>query len=278
MLSNRTFKQLLAKYQPVQIAGVFNAYTALAATQVGHKALYLSGATVTSESSGLPSDALKGVTELVELARQITDTTDVPLLVDINSGLNGSDLIHAIRSLQRAGVAAVHINDQEPFNARGGWVSKPIISKRAMLAFITMAVEARSRSDLYIVAHTDAFAQEGLHAAIDRAADYVKAGADAIYVESAASLSDYQNLTDAIGVPVIAKVNALGKNPLFRPVELEAVGVSMIVHPMTGFENATGAMQHAYQALLDSCGALAAHVGMPTVESQPQRWEAQLRG
>ena len=275
VFSHSSFKQLLADATPVQIAGVFNAYTALAATQVGHRALYLSGSTAAFSTLGRRTVALPELVELVGLARQITDTTDLPLLVDINNGWNGTHLIQAIRELEQVGVAAVHIDDHEPYNVLGGSVSKPIVSKKAMIDTIAKAVDTRSRSQLYIIAHTDAFAQEGLHAAIDRAADYVKAGADAIYVESATSLADYQHLTEAIGVPVIAMVDALAKYPLFRPTELEQAGVSMIVHPMNGFEFANGEMQHAYQALLDCCCDHGAHIDMTAVGAMQERRELQ---
>lgn len=275
LFSGPSFKKLLADHTPIQIAGVFSAYTALAATQVGHRALYLSGSTAAFGASGRTSVALPELMEVVEIARQITDASYLPLLVDINNGWNGTHLIQAIRELEQVGVAAVQIDDHEPFNALGGSVSKPIVSKKAMIDIIAKAVDTRSRSQLYIVAHTDAFAQEGLHAAIDRAADYAKAGADAIYIASVASLADYQHMTDAIGVPVIAMVDALGKHPLFRPTELEQAGVSMIVHPMSGYENANGEMQHAYQVLLDCCSDHATQMGMTAFGAMPGRREVQ---
>jgi len=254
MSSISSFRRLLAGRAPVHIAGVFSAYTALAAAQVGHRALYLSGS-LPSRSTHNAVRSVRGMTELIELARQITDTSDTPLLVDLNNGWDGVHVVEAIKAMEQAGVAAVHIGDQAAFNSLGGWVPKPIVNKRVMIDALKAAVDARHNPEFLIMAHTDAFAQEGLHGAIDRVADYVAAGADGIFVESVSSLADYRLLTDAIGVPVIAKANAnaLGKTTMFRSGALTDVGVSMIVHPMSGYEGANGAMQYAYQSLLDSC-------------------------
>ena len=248
----RRFRDALQQQQPLQIVGTVNAYCAMMAEQVGHKAIYLSGGGVANASFGLPDLGMTTMNDVVEDARRITAATDVPLLVDIDTGWGGAlNIARTIREMERAGVAAVHLEDQVAQKRCGHRPNKEIVSKEEMVDRVRAASDARQDPDFFLIARTDAFAQEGLDAAIDRARACVEAGADAIFAEAVNTLEDYQAFTKALDVPILANITEFGQTPLFNRDELAGVGVSMVLYPLSAFRAMNKAAMNVYQHLMD---------------------------
>ena len=248
----RRFRDALQQQQPLQIVGTVNAYCAMMAEQVGHKAIYLSGGGVANASFGLPDLGMTTMNDVVEDARRITAATDVPLLVDIDTGWGGAlNIARTILEMERAGVAAVHLEDQVAQKRCGHRPNKEIVSKEEMVDRVRAASDARQDPDFFLIARTDAFAQEGLDAAIDRARACVEAGADAIFAEAVNTLEDYQAFTKALDVPILANITEFGQTPLFNRDELAGVGVSMVLYPLSAFRAMNKAAMNVYQHLMD---------------------------
>jgi len=248
----RRFRDALQQQHPLQIVGTVNAYCAMMAKQVGHQAIYLSGGGVANASFGLPDLGMTTMNDVVEDARRITAATDVPLLVDIDTGWGGAlNIARTIREMERAGVAAVHLEDQVAQKRCGHRPNKEIVSKEEMVDRIRAASDARQDPDFFLIARTDAFAQEGLEAAIDRAKACVEAGADAIFAEAVNSLEDYKAFTEALDVPILANITEFGQTPLFNRDELAGVGVSMVLYPLSAFRAMNKAALNVYQHLMD---------------------------
>lgn len=248
----RRFRDALQQQQPLQIVGTVNAYCAMMAEQVGHKAIYLSGGGVANASFGLPDLGMTTMNDVVEDARRITAATDVPLLVDIDTGWGGAlNIARTIREMERAGVAAVHLEDQVAQKRCGHRPNKEIVSKEEMVDRVRAASDALQDPDFFLIARTDAFAQEGLDAAIDRARACVEAGADAIFAEAVNTLEDYQAFTKALDVPILANITEFGQTPLFNRDELAGVGVSMVLYPLSAFRAMNKAAMNVYQHLMD---------------------------
>ena len=247
----KRFRDALGE-QPLQIVGTINAYTAIMAEKSGHKAIYLSGGGVANASFGLPDLGMTTMNDVVEDARRITAASNLPLLVDIDTGWGGAlNIGRTVREMERAGVAAVHLEDQVAQKRCGHRPNKEIVSKDEMVDRIRAAADARQDPDFFIVARTDAFAQEGRDAAIDRARACVDAGADAIFAEAVADLDDYQAFVEALDVPVLANITEFGKTPLFNRDELAQVGVGMVLYPLSAFRAMNKAALNVYQHILD---------------------------
>ncbi len=228
----------MASERPLQMLGVINAYYALMAEQVGFHALYLSGAGVANASLGVPDLAITTLEDVLTDARRITAATQLPLLADIDTGWGGAfNITRAIRELSRAGVAAIHIEDQVQAKRCGHRPNKQIVSADEMVDRITAAVDARNRSDpsFVIVARTDAYAREGMAGALARAQRYIAAGADVIFPEALNALDQYRAFAEATGAPVLANLTEFGETPLFSVGELAEVGVAMAIYPASVF-------------------------------------------
>ena len=211
----------VAKRAPVQIPGAVNAYCALLAERAGFEAIYLSGAGVANASFGLPDLGVTTLNDVVEDARRITAATDLPLLVDADTGFGSAfNIARTVRELERAGVAGMHIEDQEQAKRCGHRPNKATVSTGEMCDRLKAAVDARSDREFVIMARTDAFAREGMQASVERAVAYVAAGADMVFAEALYSLDDYRAFTHAIGVPVLANLTEFGLTPLFKVDEL----------------------------------------------------------
>ena len=193
------FRTLLQSEQPLQIVGAINALCAMQAERAGFQALYLSGAGVANASHGLPDLGITSLNDVVEDASRITAASSLPLLVDIDTGW-GTELTirRAIRELERAGVAAVHMEDQVAAKRCGHRPGKELVDSNEMCARIEAAVSSRSDNSFVIMARTDAVAVEGLDAAIQRAQEYLKAGADMIFAEAIESLEDFRCFTEQV--------------------------------------------------------------------------------
>jgi methylisocitrate lyase len=235
---------------PLQVVGTINAYCALLAERAGFRALYLSGAGVANASFGLPDLGITTLNDVCEDARRITAATQLPLLVDADTGWGGAfNIARTVRDLSRAGAAGCHIEDQESAKRCGHRPNKAIVSSGEMIDRIKAAVDARSEDQFVVMARTDAVASEGLQAGIDRAAAYVEAGADMIFAEALPSLEDYRAFTEAIRVPILANITEFGKTPLFTVSELRAVGVRLVLYPLSAFRAMSAAAVRVYETI-----------------------------
>jgi len=244
------FRAALSAETPLQIIGAINAYHALLATQTGYKALYLSGGGVAAGSLGIPDLGISTLEDVLVDVRRITDVTETPLLVDIDTGFGGAfNIARSIKSIIKAGAGAVHIEDQVQAKRCGHRPNKAIVSQAEMVDRIKAAVDAKTDPDFVIMARTDALAVEGLQSAIDRACACVEAGADMIFPEAITELSMYQQFADAVKVPVLANITEFGSTPLFTVDELRSAHVSMVLYPLSAFRAMNQAALNVYQAV-----------------------------
>ncbi|MDP3776049.1 methylisocitrate lyase [Methylotenera sp.] len=244
------FRAALRAETPLQIIGAINAYHALLATQTGYKALYLSGGGVAAGSLGIPDLGISTLEDVLIDVRRITDVTETPLLVDIDTGFGGAfNIARSIKSIIKAGAGAVHIEDQVQAKRCGHRPNKAIVSQAEMVDRIKAAVDAKTDPDFVIMARTDALAVEGLQSAIDRACACVEAGADMIFPEAITELSMYQQFVDAVKVPVLANITEFGSTPLFTVDELRSANVSMVLYPLSAFRAMNQAALNVYQAV-----------------------------
>lgn len=244
------FRAALAAEKPLQIIGAINAYHAMLATQSGFKAIYLSGGGVAAGSLGLPDLGISSLEDVLVDVRRITDAVDTPLLVDIDTGFGGAfNIARTIKSVAKAGAAAVHIEDQVSAKRCGHRPNKAIVSLDEMVDRVKAAVDARTDDDFVVMARTDALAVEGLQSAIDRACACVEAGADMIFPEAMTELSMYKQFVDALKVPVLANITEFGSTPLFTLDELASADVSMVLYPLSAFRAMNQAALNVYQAV-----------------------------
>lgn len=244
------FRQALSQEKPLQIIGAINAYHALLATQTGYKAIYLSGGGVAAGSLGVPDLGISTLEDVLIDVRRITDVTDTPLLVDIDTGFGGAfNIARSIKSVIKAGAAAVHIEDQVQAKRCGHRPNKAVVSQTEMVDRIKAAVDAKTDPDFVIMARTDALAVEGLQSAIDRACACVEAGADAIFPEAMTELGMYKQFAAAVKVPVLANITEFGSTPLFTVAELEKADVSMVLYPLSAFRAMNQAALKVYEVV-----------------------------
>lgn len=244
------FREAVASESPLQIAGAITAYAARMAEATGFKALYISGGGVAANSLGIPDLGISTMEDVLIDARRITDATTLPLLVDIDTGWGGAfNIARTIRSFEKAGVAAVHIEDQVGTKRCGHRPGKEVVSTEEMVDRIKAAVDARRDDSFVIMARTDALAGEGLQSAIDRACAYVEAGADMIFPEAMTELSMYKEFRKAVGVPILANITEFGHTPLFTRDELASVDVDMILYCCGAYRAMNAAALKVYQAI-----------------------------
>jgi methylisocitrate lyase len=244
------FRAAIAAEKPLQIVGAINAYHAILATQTGFKALYLSGGGVAAGSLGLPDLGISTLEDVLIDVRRITDAVDTPLLVDIDTGWGGAfNIARSVKSVMKAGAAAVHIEDQVSAKRCGHRPNKAVVSQAEMVDRIKAAVDARTDPDFVIMARTDALAVEGLQSAIDRACACVEAGADMIFPEAMTELSMYKKFVDAVKVPVLANITEFGSTPLFTVKELATADVSMVLYPLSAFRAMNKAALTVYETM-----------------------------
>jgi len=236
MSAGKRFKEALKQESPLKIVGTINAYSALQATKVGFKALYLSGAGVANSSYGLPDLGMTGLEDVCIDIRRITSRVDTPLLVDADTGWGGAfNIARTVKEMTRAGAAGCHLEDQVAQKRCGHRPNKALVSKEEMCDRIKAAVDAKIDPDFVIMARTDAHASEGQAAAIERAKAYVEAGADMIFAEAIHTLKEYEEFTSIIKVPVLANITEFGATPMFTVEELASVGIKMVLYPLSAF-------------------------------------------
>lgn len=246
------FRKALSENKPLQIVGTVNAYAAMMAEKVGHQAIYLSGGGVANASYGLPDLGMTTMNDVVEDVRRITAATELPLLVDIDTGWGGAfNIGRTIREMERAGAAAVHIEDQVAQKRCGHRPNKEIVSQEEMVDRIKAAVDARENDDFFIMARTDAFQKEGLDAAIERAKACIEAGADGIFAEAVTELEHYKAFSEALDVPILANITEFGATPLYNRKELGDAGAEMVLYPLSAFRAMNKAALTVYQNILD---------------------------
>jgi methylisocitrate lyase len=251
-MGKQTLRDALRSQTPLQIAGTINAYFALLAERSGFRAIYLSGAGVANASFGMPDLAMTTLNDVVEDTRRITAATELPLLVDADTGWGTAfNIARTTRELIRAGAAGMHIEDQEQAKRCGHRPNKAMVSAEEMCDRIKAAVNARTDDAFVIMARTDAFAHEGERASLDRIHAYIEAGADMIFAEALYTLDDYRVFTDAVDVPVLANLTEFGLTPYFTVDELAAAGIAMALYPLSAFRAMSKAALRVYETILE---------------------------
>lgn len=246
----RRFRDALERERPLQIVGAINAYAARMAEATGFRALYLSGGGVAANSLGMPDLGISTMDDVLTDARRITAASALPLLVDIDTGWGSAfNIARTIREMTRAGVAAVHMEDQVGTKRCGHRPGKEIVPTQEMVDRVRAAVDARTDPDFVIMARTDALAVEGLSSALDRVAAYVEAGADMIFAEAVTDASMYAQFKKAAGRPILANVTEFGQTPLYTREELAAAGVDMILYCCAAYRAMNAAALHVFEAI-----------------------------
>ena len=242
------FREAMKNENPLQIVGAINANHALLATQAGFKAIYLSGGGVAAGSLGIPDLGITNLDDVLIDINRITNVTDTPLLVDVDTGFGSSafNIERTVKSLIKAGAAALHIEDQVGAKRCGHRPGKEIVSKEEMVDRLKAAADARVDPHFVIGARTDAFAAEGMEGALERAVAYKEAGADFIFAEAVPDLSFYQQFVDATGIPVLANITEFGMIPMYTLDELREAGVGLVLYPLSAFRAANKAAQNVY--------------------------------
>jgi len=251
MSAGAKFRAAMKEEKPLQCVGAICAYHARMAERSGYKSLYLSGGGVAAGSLGLPDLGISGLEDVLTDVRRITDVCSLPLLVDVDTGFGASafNIARTVKSLVKYGAAALHIEDQVGAKRCGHRPGKELVSSGEMVDRIKAATDARSDPDFVIMARTDALAVEGLEAAIDRAAAFVQAGADAIFPEAITELAMYRQFAQAVKVPILANITEFGSTPLFTLDELRAAEVSIALYPLSAFRAMNKAALGVYQTL-----------------------------
>ncbi|MBU0689518.1 MAG: methylisocitrate lyase [Gammaproteobacteria bacterium] len=244
-------RQAVADNHPLQVVGAVTAYCGILAQKTGHKALYLSGGGVAASSLGIPDLGITTLHDVCEDARRITAASDLPLLVDIDTGWGGAfNIARATREVAQSGAAGFHIEDQVMQKRCGHRPNKAIVSQQEMVDRVKAAVDARVDSSFVIMARTDALAVEGMSSAIDRAHACAEAGADMIFPEAMTTLEQYAEFTKTVKVPVLANITEFGATPLFTTEQLAGVGVKLVLYPLSAYRAMSQAALNVYQHIL----------------------------
>jgi methylisocitrate lyase len=249
-VGTESFRSAVQQEHPLQVIGAINAYSARMAQATGYRALYLSGGGVAANSLGMPDLGISSMEDVLVDVRRITEVTSLPLLVDIDTGWGSAfNIARTIRSMQRAGAAAVHMEDQVGAKRCGHRPGKELVPAAEMVDRIKAAVDARTDPEFVIMARTDALAGEGLEAALDRVAAYVAAGADMIFAEAVTDLAMYPRFKQAAGVPILANITEFGQTPLYTAKELGAAGVDIVLYCCAAYRAMNAAALKVYHAI-----------------------------
>ncbi|MEN7342035.1 MAG: methylisocitrate lyase [Pseudomonadota bacterium] len=248
--AGQRFRAAIAAEKPLQIVGTINAYTAMMATATGYRGIYLSGAGVANASYGLPDLGMTSLENVIEDAKRITGAVDTPLLVDIDTGWGGAfNIARTIQEMIRAGVAAVHLEDQVGQKRCGHRPNKELVSQSEMVDRIKAAVDAKTDEDFVVMARTDALAVEGMEPMLERVAAYVEAGADAIFAEAMTEIDMYTQITSLVDVPVLANLTEFGMTPMYTTEELASVDIAMALYPLSAFRAMNAAALNVYKTI-----------------------------
>ncbi|EGQ9576982.1 methylisocitrate lyase [Vibrio cholerae] len=252
------FRLAVKTHHPLQIVGTINPYCAMMAKSIGHQAIYLSGGGIANASYGLPDLGITTLNDVLVDVERITNACDLPLLVDIDTGFGGAfNIARTIKAMEKAGAAAVHMEDQVAQKRCGHRPNKAIVSQQEMVDRVKAAVDARINPEFVIMARTDALAVEGMDSAIERAIACVGAGADMIFPEAMTELKQYEQFSTALRsatgkpVPILANITEFGQTPLYSGEQLAAVNVDMVLYPLSAFRAMNKAAENVYRHLLE---------------------------
>ena len=244
------FRECVAKQPPLQVVGTITALAARMAERAGHRAIYLSGGGLAANSLGVPDLGISGLEDLLVDVRRITDACPLPLLVDADTGFGSAfNIARTVRSLIRAGAAAMHIEDQVAAKRCGHRPNKALVSAAEMVDRIKAAVDARTDASFVIMARTDAVAAEGMDAAVERARACVEAGADMVFPEALSTLDEYRRFRAAVGVPILANITEFGRTPLFATRELGDAGVDIVLYCCGAYRAMNAAAMRFYETV-----------------------------
>jgi methylisocitrate lyase len=248
--AGKKFRQAITENKPLMVVGTINAYAAMLAKSAGHKAIYLSGAGVANASYGIPDLGITSLEDVLIDARRICNACDLPLLVDIDTGWGGAfNIARTIKELEGAGVAAVHIEDQVSQKRCGHRPNKELVTTSEMVDRLKAAVDGRTNADFFIMARTDAYANEGIEGAVERSSRYLEAGADGIFLEAVHSLDEYKVLREKISAPILANITEFGKTPLLTAEELASAGVDIMLFPLSAFRAMSKSAEEVYNVI-----------------------------
>ena len=251
MKPGEKFRNAIKNNNPLVIPGAINAYSAKLAERSGYNAIYLSGSGVAAASYGLPDLGVTSLEDVLIDAKRITDASELPLLVDIDTGWGDFDAVsNTIVEMEKAGVAAVHIEDQVFDKRCGHRPNKQIVSISEMQDRLKAAVSAKNDESFFIMARTDALASEGIDKAIERCGEYLKAGADGIFFEAAVSLDEYKEFKSNFSAPLLANITEFGKTPLYSQKDLSDIGVDIVLYPLTAFRAMSLSAEKIYNSIL----------------------------
>ena len=245
------FREALSKNSPLKLVGTINAYTALLAEKSGHQAIYLSGGGVAASSLGVPDLGITSLQDVLIDVERITNATELPLLVDADTGWGGAfNIARTVKSLINSNAAGMHIEDQVAQKRCGHRPNKEIVTCNEMVDRLKTAVDAKTDQDFVVMARTDALAGEGLDSAIERAIKYQEAGADALFPEALTKLDEYIAMSKELDIPILANITEFGQTPLFNCAQLKEAGVSMVLYPLSAFRAMSKAAEGVYDEIL----------------------------
>ena len=245
------FREALSKNSPLKLVGTINAYTALQAEKSGHQAIYLSGGGVAASSLGVPDLGITSLQDVLIDVERITNATELPLLVDADTGWGGAfSIARTVKSLINSNAAGMHIEDQVAQKRCGHRPNKEIVTCNEMVDRLKAAVDAKTDQDFVVMARTDALAGEGLDSAIERAVKYQEAGADALFPEALTKLDEYIAMSKELDIPILANITEFGQTPLFNCAQLKEAGVSMVLYPLSAFRAMSKAAEGVYDEIL----------------------------
>ena len=245
------FREALSKNSPLKLVGTINAYTALQAEKSGHQAIYLSGGGVAASSLGVPDLGITSLQDVLIDVERITNATELPLLVDADTGWGGAfNIARTVKSLINSNAAGMHIEDQAAQKRCGHRPNKEIVTCNEMVDRLKAAVDAKTDQDFVVMARTDALAGEGLDSAIERAVKYQEAGADALFPEALTKLDEYIAMSKELDIPILANITEFGQTPLFNCAQLKEAGVSMVLYPLSAFRAMSKAAEGVYDEIL----------------------------
>ena len=248
--AGKNFREALSNNSPLKIVGTINAYSALLAEKSGHRAIYLSGGGVAASSLGVPDLGITSLQDVLIDVERITNVTEIPLLVDADTGWGGAfNIARTVRSLTNAGAAGLHIEDQVAQKRCGHRPNKEIVTSKEMIDRLKAAVDAKTDQNFVVMARTDALANEGLDSAIERAVAYQEAGADALFPEALTKLDEYIAMSKELNIPILANITEFGQTPLFNCQQLKEAGVAMVLYPLSAFRAMSKAAEVVYDEI-----------------------------
>lgn len=242
--------EALAAERPLQVVGAINALSALMAEQAGFRAIYLSGAGVANASWGMPDLGMTSLTDVAADIQRLTSVTQLPLLVDADTGWGHAfNVARTTRTFIASGAAGMHLEDQQNAKRCGHRPGKALVEADEMCDRIKAAVDARIDPKFVIMARTDALASEGMQASLDRCQSYLEAGADMIFAEAVRTPDQYRQFTSALSAPVLANMTEFGQSPLLSAAELGELGVRLVLYPLSAFRAMNAAAEKVYREI-----------------------------